>query len=61
MLLQKNIPYISKKDAMDSIKKEPEGKIIEKIKKMSRKQRIEQLEKFLIEIYINGILGENYA
>ncbi len=61
ILSEKNIEFISKKDAMDSIKKEAEGKIIENIKKMNVKQKLEQLEKFLIEIYINHILGEYYV
>jgi len=61
ILSERNIPYVSKKDAVDSIKKEPEGKIIERIKKMSEKQKIEQLEKFLITIYTGYLLGEYNA
>ena len=61
ILSEKNIEFISKKDAIQSIKKEPEGKIIENIKKIGVKQKLEQLEKFLIGLYINHILGECYA
>ena len=61
ILSEKGMQYVSKKDAMDSIKKLPEGKIIENIKKTGGKQKIEQLEKFLIGLYTSHILGEYYA
>lgn len=58
LLSRENIEYISKKDAADSLKKLPEGKTIENIKKMGIKQKIEGLGSLLVSVYANGILGE---
>ncbi|MBU1004206.1 MAG: hypothetical protein KJ561_00085 [Nanoarchaeota archaeon] len=59
ILTEKNIQYASKKDAADLIKKLPEGKSIEKIKNMAGKQKIGQLEEFLIGLYASHLLGKN--
>lgn len=58
LLSRENIGYISKKDAADSLKKLPEGKAIENIKKMSIKQKIEGLGSLLVSVYADYILGE---
>ncbi len=58
LLSRKNIEYISKKDAADSLKKLPEGKAIENIKKSGIKQKIEALGLLLVNVYANSILGE---
>ncbi len=60
ILSEKNVSYMSRKDAMQSIKKLPDGKVIENIKRLDIKQKMKRLEKFLIELYIRYILGEHY-
>ncbi|MBW2988735.1 nucleotidyltransferase domain-containing protein [Candidatus Woesearchaeota archaeon] len=61
VLSERSLGFISKKDAMHSIKKEREGKIIENIKKMPIKQKLGKLRELLVEFYINCILGGPYA
>lgn len=58
LLSRENIGYISKKDATDALKKLPEGKAIENIKKMGIKQKIEELGLLLVSVYANSIVGE---
>ena len=57
ILSEKEIGYASKKDALDSLRKIPEGRTIENIKKLGRKQRIEQIGNFLAAKYTNMVLG----
>lgn len=61
LLSRENIPYASKRDAMNSAKKLPEGKAIENIKKTGIKQKIESLRALLTGIYSNSVLGETNA
>lgn len=62
LLAEKEIPYASKKDAKEAIKKLPEGKTIQKINKAQLKQKINLMEDFVLNILTDKILeGERYV
>lgn len=62
LLSEKGIGYASKKDAAESIKRLPEGILIQKISKASLKEKISLSERFILESLKNKIIkGEGYA
>ncbi len=56
VLSEKNINYISKKDALQMIKKTSEGKKLEQIKKLPHHKIIEELEDFNLKLLTQKIL-----
>lgn len=59
LLSEKEISYTSKKDAKNSIKNIPEGKEIQRIGKVSIKEKINLSEKFILNTLRSKILEEN--
>lgn len=62
LLTERNIPYSSKKDAYEAIKKMPEGKTIQRINKVQLKQKINLMENLISQILQDNILeSEGYV
>jgi len=57
LLSEREINYVSKKDAEEAIKKLPEGKIIQKINKSSLKEKIILSEKFILDILKDKVIS----